>query len=66
MLLLLYNVDFSLFSFDLLVLSVRSPHVALQCPQVQIHHHYAGLWPGHHLCPQLSASSTCAQVSPLC
>lgn len=44
------------------VLSVRSPYIALQCPQIQIYHHHAGLWTGHHVCPQLPAPPPCPQV----
>lgn len=44
------------------VLSVRSPHPALQCPQIQIHHHHVGLWAGHYLCPAVSTTASGAQV----
>lgn len=49
--------------FSLAVLSVGSSYIALQCPQVQIYYHHAGLWTGHHLCPQLLAPSSSTQVS---
>lgn len=47
----------------LAVLSVGSSYIALQCPQVQVHHYHVGLWIGHHLCPQLPAPAFGAQVS---
>lgn len=47
----------------LAVLSVGSSYIALQCPQVQVHHYHVGLWTGHHLCPQLPAPAFGAQVS---
>lgn len=56
-------ITYSLFCVRSLVLSVGSSYFALQCSQVQINHYYAGLWPGHHLCPQLSATSSRTQVS---
>lgn len=51
------------FLLCLSVLSVWSSYIALQCPQVQIHDHHAGLWAGHHICPQFPAPSSGAQVS---
>lgn len=45
------------------VLSVWPSNIALQCPQIQIHHYHVGLWAGHHLGPQLPAPSSGAQVS---
>lgn len=45
------------------VLSVWPSNIALQCPQIQIHHYHVGLWAGHHLSPELPAPSSGAQVS---
>lgn len=44
------------------VLPVRAPNLTMQCAQIQINHHYAGLWTGHEFHPQFPSFATCSKV----
>ena len=53
---------FGFFFFFFSVLPVRAPNLTMQCAQIQINHHYAGLWTGHDFHPELPSFATCSKV----
>ena len=50
------------FFFPFSVLPVRAPKLTMQCAQIQINHHYAGLWAGHDFHPEFPSFATCSKV----
>ena len=50
------------FFFFFSVMPVRAPNLTMQCAQIQINHHYAGLWTGHDFHPELPSFATCSKV----
>ena len=59
---LLTKVFWCFFFFFFSVLPVRAPNLTMQCAQIQINHHYAGLWAGHDFHPELPSFATCSKV----
>ena len=53
---------FWFFFFFFSVLPVRAPNLTMQCAQIQINHHYVGLWTGHDFHHELPSFATCSKV----